>query len=96
MDQLWRARREGHSLTERVVQLVEPINAIDRTADVVFAALLVCALDETNRFHRDIFAAFLDAFANLQNVNDRRFEEFVEIVKHQPLVFLESLRNAFN
>lgn len=95
VDQLWRSRREGHSLPERVVQLVEPINAIDRTADVVFAALLVCALDETNRFHRDIFAAFLDAFANLQNINDKRFEEFVEILKHQPVVFLEVVERLF-
>ncbi|WP_237151857.1 hypothetical protein [Oryzibacter oryziterrae] len=89
VDQLWRANIEGHSLSERVVQLIEPINAIDRTADVVFAALLVCALDDTFRFHRDIFAASLDAFANLQNIPDQRFEEFVEIVKHQPTAFLE-------
>lgn len=95
VDQLWRARREGHSLTERVVQLVEPINAIDRTTDVVFAALLVCALDETNRFHRDIFAALLDAFANLQNISDERFEEFVETVKHQPVVFLDVVERIF-
>lgn len=89
VDQLWRAQREGHNLSERVVQLLEPISAIDRTADVVFAALLVCALDETSRFHRDIFSALLDAFANLQNIKDQRFEEFVEIVKHQPMVFFE-------
>ncbi|MGV2130313.1 hypothetical protein ACQZ4Q_10910 [Agrobacterium vitis] len=95
VDQLWQARREGHSLPERAVQLVEPINAIDRTADVVFAALLVCALDQANRFHRDIFAAFLDVFASLQNINDQRFEEFVEIVKHQPVVFLEVVERLF-
>lgn len=95
VDQLWRAQREGHSLPERVVQLVEPINAIDRTADVVFSALLVCALDETNRFHRDILAAILDAFANLQNISDQRFEEFVEIVKHQPAVFFEVIEKLF-
>lgn len=95
VDQLWQARREGHSLPERAVQLVEPVNAIDRTADVVFAALLVCALDEANRFHRDIFAAFLRVFASLQNINDRRFEGFVEIVKHQPTVFLEVVERLF-
>lgn len=95
VDQLWRAQREGHNLPERVVQLVEPINAIDRTADVVFSALLVCALDETNRFHRDIFAAILDAFSNLQNINGQRFEEFVEIVKHQPKVFFEVIEKLF-
>lgn len=95
VDQLWRAQREAHSLPERVVQLVEPINAIDRTADVVFAALLVCALDKTNRFHKDIFAAILDAFANLQNISDQRFEEFGEIAKHQPAVFFEVIEKLF-
>ena len=34
-----------------------------------------------------ILAALLDAFANLQNVIDRRFEGFVEIIEYQPDLF---------
>ena len=34
-----------------------------------------------------ILATLLDAFANLQNVIDRRFEGFVEIIEYQPDLF---------
>lgn len=36
------------------------------------------------RFNQTIFSALLDAFSNLQNINDQRFEEFVEMVESQP------------
>jgi len=83
VDQLWQTHSANGDLAVRVTQLIEPVNAMDRTADVIFASLLICALDDF-RFDARIFSALLDAFANLQNVNDQRFEEFVEIVKHQP------------
>lgn len=91
VDQLWQAYRAERDLTERMEQLMDPIRAMDRTADVLFASLLVCALDDI-RFAKAIFASLLDAFANLQNVNDQRFEEFVEIIKHQPEVFFGVLK----
>lgn len=90
VDQLWQTHSAKSDLTDRVTQLIEPINAMDRTADVIFASLMICALDDI-RFDAGIFAALLDAFANLQNVNDQRFEEFVEIVKHQPEALFEVL-----
>ncbi|WP_334109077.1 hypothetical protein [Methylobacillus sp.] len=91
VDQLWRTHLVKHDLAVRVTQLVEPINAMDRTADVIFASLLICALDDI-RFDAAIFSALLDAFANLQNVNDQRFEEFVEIVKHRPEALFDVLK----
>jgi hypothetical protein len=83
VDQLWQARRSGLDLRERMTHIIDPIYAMDRTVDVMFAALMVCALDHI-RFHETIFVALLDAFSNLQNIDDQRFEEFVEIVKTQP------------
>ena len=91
VDQLWQTHSEQRNLVARVTQLIEPINAMDRTADVIFASLLICALDDI-RFDTTIFSALLDAFANLQNVNDQRFEEFVEIVKHQPEALFNTLK----
>lgn len=91
VDQLWQTHSAQRNLAERVTQLIEPINAMDRTADVIFASLLICALDDI-RFNAAIFSALLNAFANLQNVNDQRFEEFVEIVKHQPAAFFDTLK----
>lgn len=91
VDQLWQTHTEKKNLADRVTQLIEPINAMDRTVDVLFASLLICALDN-DRFDDSIFAVLLDAFANLQNVNDQRFEEFVEIVKHQPAALFDTLK----
>jgi hypothetical protein len=91
IDQLWQTHRARHDLADRITQLVEPINAMDRTADVLFASLLICALDDI-RFDPAIFSVLLDAFANLQNVSDQRFEEFVEIIKHKPDALFDTLK----
>lgn len=91
VDQLWQTHRVEHDLTSRVTQLIEPVNAMDRTADVLFASLLICALDDI-RFDHAIFSALLDAFANLQNISGQRFEEFIEIVKHQPKALFDTLK----
>lgn len=91
IDQLWQTHRANHDLADRVTQLVEPINAMDRTADVLFASLLICALDDI-RFDPAIFSVLLDTFTNLQNVSDQRFEEFVEIIKNQPDALFDTLQ----
>lgn len=91
IDQLWQAHRASRDLADRITQLIEPINSMDRTVDVLFASLLICALDDI-RFDPAIFSVLLDAFANLQNVNDQRFEEFVEIIKNQPDALFDTLK----
>lgn len=91
VDQLWQTHRAEHDLASRVTQLIEPVNAMDRTADVLFASLLICALDDI-RFDHAIFSVLLDAFANLQNISGQRFEEFIEIVKHQPKALFDTLK----
>ncbi|GFM68043.1 hypothetical protein PSCICJ_41610 [Pseudomonas cichorii] len=89
-DQLWQAQISNLDLGEQIAHLIDPIYAMDRTVDVIFAALMICALDQT-RFNQNIFSAFLNAFSNLQNVDSQRFEHFVEIVKNQPIDFFSSL-----
>nr|WP_319483752.1 hypothetical protein [uncultured Cohaesibacter sp.] len=91
VDQLWQTHSAKRDLDSRITQLIEPINAMDRTADVLFASLLICALDDI-RFDPAIFSVLLDAFANLQNVSDQRFEEFVEIIKHKPEALFDTLK----
>ena len=91
IDQLWQTHSAKRDLDSRITQLIEPINAMDRTADVLFASLLICALDDI-RFDPAIFSVLLDAFANLQNVSDQRFEEFVEIIKNQPDALFDTLK----
>jgi hypothetical protein len=91
VDQLWQAHQRNHDLTDRMAHLSDPIQAMDRTVDVVFAALMVSALDAT-RFHPNIFTVLLDNFANLQNLNESRFDEFVEILHHRPDALFTSLK----
>ncbi|WP_231401742.1 hypothetical protein [Cupriavidus sp. WS] len=91
IDQLWQARRSNLDLGERLTHLVDPIHAMDRTVDVMFAAMMVCALDQI-RFDETIFTVLLDAFSNLQNIDDRRFDEFVEILKNRPRELFDVLR----
>lgn len=90
IDQLWKVQGSGLALSERMTHLIDPIHAMDRTVDVMFAALMVCALDPI-RFDEAIFSVLLDAFSHLQNVSDQRFEEFVEISKNQPTEFFKTL-----
>jgi len=90
IDQLWQAQRADLDLNERMTHLIDPICAMDRTVDVMFSAIMVCAIDPV-RFDQSIFFALLDAFSNLQNVDDQRFEEFVEAVKNQPTEFFNAL-----
>lgn len=91
VDQLWQTFLNHKDLVKRIRELVEPIKAMDRTADVVFASLLICALDET-RFDRSIYSVLLDAFTNIQNIDDSRFEEFIEIIRYQPEEFFVVLK----
>lgn len=90
IDQLWQAQRSGLDLGERMTHLIDPIYEMDRTVDVMFAGIMVCALDPI-RFDQTIFATLLDAFSNLQNINDQRFNEFVGIVKSQPTELFSKL-----
>lgn len=90
IDQLWKVQKSSLALSERMTHLIDPIHAMDRTVDVMFAALMVCALDPI-RFDEAIFTVLLDAFSHLQNVSDQRFEEFVEISKNKPTEFFRTL-----
>ncbi|MBV4473622.1 hypothetical protein [Pseudomonas botevensis] len=90
IDQLWQAQHSAHDLSQRMTTLIDPIHAMDRTVDVVFAALMICAFDSV-RFNQTIFAVLLDAFSTLQNVDDQRFEEFAGIVKTQATALFELL-----
>lgn len=92
IDQLWQTLRAKQNLATRICQLIEPIQAMDRTADVLFASLMICALDDDIRFDNKILSGLLNEFANLQNVDDCRFEEFVEIVKLQPETLFDVLK----
>lgn len=91
ISQLLKAHRRDKNLPELLAHLIEPIRAMDRTVDVVFAAMMVCALDDFDT-EFVIFDLLLDAFSDLQNVNDRRYEEFIGLVEKRPESLFKALR----
>lgn len=90
VDRLWQAKNLNKNIAELTTRLIDPIHAIDISADVVLAALLVCALDDI-RFESSIFSNLLDAFSSLQNTGEKRFDELFEIVKHKPIELFDSI-----
>lgn len=93
VDRAWEAIDNNHNLSAYLHNLIEPILALDKTADILLAALTVCALDD-NRFNDGIFIALLGAFSGLQNLPENFYDEFFQIVKSQPDPTLISIEKS--
>ncbi|WP_028299058.1 hypothetical protein [Oceanospirillum beijerinckii] len=91
IDNLWQAQQYEYDLDELIEQLIDPISSMDRAADVIFSSLMISALD-SDPLNTSIFSVLLKAFSNLQNLDSQRFDEFVEIVKKQPVELLNTLK----
>jgi hypothetical protein len=88
LDELRAARRNGRDLADALEAITEPISALDRTADAVFAALTVACLDE--QCVAEIGAALVGAFADLQNPNSDEFRAFAALAAKRPEVFMKA------
>jgi len=86
LDQLRVARRNKRDLVDALEAMIEPISALDRTAEAVFAALTVACLDEESP--AEIGAAIVGTFAQLQNPNGDEFPAFAALAKKRPDPFM--------
>lgn len=93
IDQLLDADDDCIDLDEAFIQILEPITALDRTAEVVMASLTVCAWHD-KFFSREIFAALLDGFANLQNLDTKFYISFRDICFERFDVFLQVVEDC--
>ena len=73
IDRLYSALHSDRDLDEAVEEIIEPIAALDRTANVVLAALTVTCLDSGNP---KIAATLIRVFADLQNPDVDEFNPF--------------------
>jgi len=89
VDQLRSAKRNGHDLDVTLTTLLEPIGALDSTADVVLAALTVTIVDD-DQYIPDIAAALVKGFASLQNPDQTKFPTFAGLTKKKPLAFMKA------
>jgi hypothetical protein len=97
IDQLRKALRNNRNLDAEIDRTLEPIAALDRTADLMLAALTVAAHDE--RCEDDIVKALLRAYLGLQNPNQADFKAFSGIARKCILAYMgiardECLKNS--
>lgn len=92
LDELRAARRNGRDLAATLEAMIEPISALDRTAEAVFAALTVACLDE--ECPTEIGAAIVGTFARLQNPNADEFPAFAALARKRPEPFMEAAQRT--
>jgi hypothetical protein len=90
LDELRAAVRNGNDLNEALEAMFEPISALDRSAEVAFAALTVACLDDT--CGAAIGAAIVGAFAEMQNPNADELPAFVSLATKCPEPFMHAAR----
>lgn len=86
------ARRNNQSIREELSKILDPIAALDKTADVLLSAVIAAVLSENTPM--EIIAALAASFVSLQNLDAERFPEFRGLVKEKPDAFLHALEDA--
>ena len=87
IDRLRTAQRNDRNLDAELDVILEPIAALDDTANVILAALTVTAVDE--HYEQEIAASLVKGFASLQNPDQAQFPAFTGLAKSRPEVFME-------
>lgn len=88
-DALHQAHRSGGNLTERLAEIVEPISALDKTSEVLLAALVVAGVDEN--CPSEATAALIGAFVSLQNIDARDYNVFAPTTRMATAASMEAL-----
>jgi hypothetical protein len=88
IDRLHTAKRNNRNLDAEIDAILEPIAALDDTADVILSALTVTAAEE--RYEQDIAASLVKGFAALQNPDQAKFPAFAGIAKSRPQGFMDA------
>ena len=88
LDELRAAHRNQRDLFDALEAMVEPISALDRTAEAISAALTVACLDQESP--AEIGAAIITAFGDLQNPNPDEFPAFAGLAGKRPNVFMHA------
>lgn len=85
IDELRKAQRNGRDLYETLMTALEPVAALDQTAEAVLAALTIACIDAT--VHEAIGAAVLVGFADTQNPDGSKLSAFIEMARRRVRVF---------
>ena len=91
VDQLRCAHRNGRDLDTALVEMIEPISALDVVAEATMAGLIVACLDEDCPV--EISVAIIRAFAGVQNPNTDHFSAFEGLARQRPEAFTKAARD---
>ena len=90
IDRIRYASRNGISVTEALEYTVEPISALDMTAEVVVAAITIACIDPLQT--QETRVALVRVFADLQNPRQDSRPELLRLATARPCVFVEAAR----
>lgn len=91
---LKRAIYSGRDVSEVLERLIEPIEALDKTANAVFAAMLVSSADD--RCPAEIQRALIGGFLRLQNIDEDNYPPFRAVVRRSTDAALAALVDLSN
>ena len=90
IDCLKGAPRNKRDLYDALGKVIDPIAALDRTANVILSALTVtCIRNDNPKFA----TALIRVFANLQNPDEDEFASFAHLARTRPASFMEAVRD---
>ena len=87
-----RADRNGLNIIGELSNILDPISALDNTAEVLISALIAAVLSEDTP--SGVIRRLVIAFVALQNLDTSRFHEFRALTRRAPTAFLEGLEST--
>ncbi|PAU72431.1 hypothetical protein [Vreelandella alkaliphila] len=92
IENLRKAKRNNRSLDDALKVVLEPIEALDKTAEAVKSAIIVCAADD-DEYSPEIAQALIKGFAELQNPPPDSLDVLVSLARERPLDIAKAARN---
>ena len=92
IENLRKAERNNRNLEDALGVVLEPIAALDKTAEAVIAAITVCTADD-NEYSPTIARALIKGFVELQNPPSHSFATLISFAKARPLALADVLRD---
>lgn len=92
IENLRKAERNNRSLDNALKEVLEPIEALDKTAEAVTAAITVCAADD-NEYSPAIARALITGFTELQNPPSDSLAALVSFARARPLALAQTARD---
>lgn len=93
VEQLERELRNQRDPREKLATILEPISALNETAEVVLIATQIACLDEETS--PNVRSALIEKFVSLQNLPNSQVDAFSILAKSAHLAFLQAAENVY-